>query len=74
MGLENFTNGDITDANTVKIKASQLPTETFIKTVIHKNINKILSNKFSNPFGSFNQLIILSFMFFLLIKSLTSNT
>lgn len=69
VGLEIFTNGDITDANTIKIKASQLPTETFMKTVMQKDANKIFSSRFSSPFGSLNQLTIFSFMSITTIKS-----
>ena len=59
-----FINGDVTDAKTTKIKASQLPNETFTKTVIHRNVNKILSNRLSSPFGLLNQSIILFFILF----------
>lgn len=59
-----FMNGDVTDAKTTKNKASQLPNETFTKTVIHRNVNKILSNRLSSPFGLLNQSIILFFILF----------
>lgn len=62
VGLGILTNGEITDANTTKIKASQLPTETFMKTAMQRQINNTFSTNFSNPFTSLNQSIILSFM------------
>lgn len=63
MGLGIFTKGEITDANSTKIKASQLPIEIFMKTAIQRKINEIFSTSFSNPLGSLNQSIILCFIF-----------
>lgn len=63
VGLGIFTNGDITDANNAKIKASQSPIEIFIKTATHRKMNKIFSTSFSNPLGSLNQSIIFCFIF-----------
>lgn len=61
--LDILTNGEITDANTTKIKASQLPTEIFIKTAMQRQINNIFSTNFSNPLSSLSQSIILCFIF-----------
>ena len=60
--LEILTNGEITDANTTKSKASQLPNEIYMKTAIQRQINNIFSTNFSNPFASLNQSTIFCFM------------